>query len=112
MPRLTWSQSIGAGAIFRPLDGWQYQYVPMGGQIEILDRAVAIGVVSNVSSGSDTLQERSPVPSGGTAGVIPSAFDVPALVDDVAGGDLIKIQYENTTLAAITVDGVIDYKPV
>lgn len=111
MPRLTWSQSIGVGATFRPLDGWQYQYVPMGGAIEVLDRATAVGLVSNVSSGSDTLQERSPVPAGGTAGSIPSAFDVPALIDEVAAGDLIKIQYENPTAGAIVVDGVIDYKP-
>lgn len=106
---LTWSTSVAAGATFRPLDGWQYEYVPAGGQIQVLHRATAVGVVATVTSGSDQLQERSPVPAGGTAGVTPSVFDVPALTDLVAGGDRIKILYENTTGGAITVDGVIEY---
>lgn len=111
MPKISWTEDIAAGAVFRPLDGWQYQYVPMGGMITILHWAEAVGVVVTVTSGSDTLQERSPVDAGGTIGVIPSAFDTPALIDQVAAGDLIKIQYENTTVAAIDVAGEIDYSP-
>jgi len=65
-----------------------------------------------VTTGSDTLQERSPVSAGGTAGLIPSKFDVPELVDEVAAGDRIKISYENTSAGTITVDGEIDYMPV
>jgi len=111
MPKLSWVQNVLAGAIFRPLDGWQYQYVPVGGMIAILHDATAVGVVTTVTSGSDTLQERSPVDAGGTVGVIPSVFDTPALIDEVAAGDLIKIQYENTTVGAIDVQGEIDYTP-
>jgi len=110
MPKLSWSQSIAAGALFRPLDGWQYEYVPFGGMVGILHRATAIGVVCTITTGSDTLQERSPVSAGGTTGVMPSSLDVPALVDEVAGGDRIKIQYENTTGAAVVVDGECEYK--
>lgn len=109
MPSLTWSQSIAAGATFRPLDGWQYEYVPMGGVIEILHRSVPLGLIATITSGSDTLQERSPVPAGGTAGVIPSAFDVPPIVDEVAAGDRVKISYQNPTGGAIQVDGIISY---
>lgn len=111
MPSLTWSSSVAAGATFRPLDGWQYEYIPVGGAVEILHRATAVDMVVTITSGSDTLQERSPVPAGGTAGSIPSPFDVPAIVDEVAAGDLQKILYENTSGAAITVDGVINYTP-
>jgi len=110
MAKLSWSQAIAAGALFRPLDGWQYEYVPFGGIIQILHRATAIDVVATITSGSDTLQERSPVSAGGTAGVIPSSLDVPPLIDEVAGGDRVKIQYENTSAGVITVDGEIDYK--
>lgn len=110
MPNLTWSQSIAAGATFRPLDGWQYEYVPFGGIITVLHRATATGIVTTITAGSDTLQERSPVPAGGTAGNIPSPFDVPAITDEVAAADRLKVSYENTTAGAITVDGVIDYK--
>lgn len=111
MPSLTWSSAVGAGATYRPLDGWQYEYVPMGGQVSILHDATAVGVVATITSGSDTLQERSPVPAGGAAGVIPSALDVPAISDLVGAGDRLKILYENTTGGAITINGVIEYLP-
>lgn len=111
MPSLPWTSSVAGGATYRPLDGWQYEYVPAGGAIEILHNATAVGMVATITSGSDTLQERGPVPAGGTAGVIPSALDVPAIMDLVAGGDRLKVQYENTTGGAITVNGVINYSP-
>ena len=110
MPKLAWSQSIAAGAIFLPLTTWQYQYVPIGGIISLLHRADGVGLVVTVTTGSETLQERSPVSAGGVAGQIPSGFDVPALVDEVAGGDLVKIQYENTTVGAVNIDGEIEFK--
>lgn len=109
MPSLVWTQSVAAGATFRPLDGWQYEYVPLGGRIQILHRATAVGMRVTITSGSDTLQERSPVPAGGTAGVTPSAQDVPVIGDLVAAGDRLKINYENTTGGAVTVDGIIDF---
>lgn len=111
MPGLTWSQVIVAGASFNPLLQWQYQYVPYGGAIGILHRATAVGLVVTITSGSDTLQERSPVPAGGTAGNIPSPLDVPLIEDQVASGDFLKISYENPTGGSITVDGVIGYSP-
>ncbi len=111
MPSLVFTQSIAAGATFLPLSGWQYEYVPFGGRIEILARATAVGLRSTITSGSDTLQERSPVPAGGTAGVTPSPFDVPTIADEVAAGDRLKILVENPTGGAVTYDGIIDYKP-
>jgi hypothetical protein len=43
--------------------------------------------------------------------VLPSVLDVPEVVDQVAAGDRQKILYENTTGAAIVVNGFIDYRP-
>jgi len=111
MPKLSWTQSIAAGATFLPLNGWQYEYVPRGGQINVLHNATAVGIVNTITTGSDTLQERSPVSAGGTAGVIPSALDVPPLVEEVAAGDRLKILYSNTSGGAVTVVGEIDYNP-
>lgn len=110
MPSLTWTNAVGAGATYQPLNGWQYEYIPMGGVVSILHDATAVGVVATITSGSDTLRERSPVAAGGTAGVIPSALDVQPVLDEVAAGDRIKVLYENTTGGAITVNGVIDYQ--
>lgn len=112
MPSFVWTQSIAAGASFRPLDGWQYEYVPRGGVIKIVHRATAVGLRVTITSGSDTLQERSPVSAGGTAGVVPSELNVPPIVDEVAAGDRLKIAYENPTAGAVTIDGMIDYTPV
>jgi hypothetical protein len=109
MPSLTWSQSVAGGAVFNPLDGWQYEYIPTGANLQLLHRATAVGMVCTFTSGSDTLQEEAPVPAGGTAGVIPSQFDVPPIVDAVAAGDRLKLRYRNTTGGAVTVDGQIQF---
>jgi len=111
MPSLVWTESVAGGAVYRPLDGWDYEYVPMGGTIAILHDATAVGMVATITSGADQLQARAPVPAGGTTGVIPSMFDVPAILDEVAAGDRIKVLYENTTGGAVIVNGTIDYKP-
>jgi len=111
MAILTWTQSVAAGATFEPLNGWQYEYAPFGGTIEILQDAGAVGVVNTITSGSDTLQERSPVSSGGTTGQMPSVFARVPVLDEVAAGDRLKILYENTTGGAVVVNGTITYTP-
>jgi len=115
MPNLTWTQSIAAGATFEPLTGWQYEYSPWGGHIEIVHEATVVGVVSTISSGSDTLQERSPVSAQRLAapipGAMPSALDQLPVSDDIAAGDRLKIFYENTTGGAVNVQGTIVLQP-
>lgn len=111
MPKFSWNQSLAGGATFEPLNGWQYEYAPFGGMITVLHRATLTGIVATVTTGSDTLQERSPVSAGGTDGVMPSALDVPPLVDEVAAGDRLKIAYSNTSGVAVIVTGEIDYTP-
>jgi hypothetical protein len=100
---------VAAGGVFNPLDGWQYEYIPVGAMLQLVHRADAVGLVCTFTAGADTLQEEAPVPAGGTAGNIPSAFDVPAIQDAVAAGDRIKLRYRNTTLAAINIDGQISF---
>ena len=111
MPNLTWVTSIADGGTFEPLSGWQYEYSPWGGHIEIVHDCTDIGVVCTISSGSDTLQERSPVSSGGVTGVLPSALDQLPISDDIAAGDRIKIFYENTDSDAGIVNGTIVLQP-
>jgi len=109
VPNLTWSQSIAAGATFNPLDGWQYEYMPLGAVLQLLHRATAVGLVCTFTAGSDTLQEEAPVSAGGTTGVLPSPLDVPVIEDAVAAGDRIKLRYRNTTGGAIVIDGQIRF---
>lgn len=112
MAKLTFNQSVAAGATYEPLSGWQYEYAPFGGALKINFDAAAVGVVVTVTSGSDTLQERSPCPAGGTAGVMPSDFDQEPLTDEVAAGDRMKILFENTTGGAVNVQGYAMYTPL
>lgn len=111
MARLTFAENVTAGALFSPLVGWQYEYAPFGGIVKFNFDATAVGVVITVSAGSDTLQQRSPVASGGVVGVMPSDFDQEPLTDEVAAGDRLIIQFENTTVGAIDVQGYALYTP-
>jgi len=111
-PSFPFTQSVAAGATYEPLTGWQYEYLPFPALVEILLNATAVGVVATVTSGSDTLMEESPVQAGGTAGVIPSPLNTPALQDPAAAGDRMKIRVRNTTGGAITVNGIINLTPL
>jgi len=112
MPSFTFSQSIAAGATFNPLVGWQYQYLPWPAEVTVLARAVAIAMVNTYTSGSETIVEESPVQAGGTAGVIPSPLNTPVQGWIAAAGDLLKLNYRNTSGAAINVDGIIEIVPL
>jgi len=112
MPSFTFSQAVLAGATFRPLEGWQYQYLPWPAEVTVLARATAIGMVNVYTSGSETIVEESPVQAGGTAGVIPSALNTPVQGWHAAAGDLLKLQYRNTSAGTITVDGIIEVLPL
>lgn len=91
MPSINFTQEVVAGALYQPLLGWQYEYVPRGGVIKVLMDCTAVGVVATVTAGSDTLMERSPVDAGGTTGVIPSSFDVDPLTDEVMAAIAVKL---------------------
>lgn len=111
MALFTFSQSVVAGATYRPLDGWAYQTVPAGGTIEVCSNCTATGVVMTLVAGSDQLVQRSPLTAGATAAVLPTAFNAPVARDNVAALDPITLEYTNTTGGAITVNGWIDYTP-
>ena len=77
MPQLNFSQALTANQLgFNPVLGWQYEYLPWPAQILILARnSGATKVNLTVYTGSETIQERSPVQSGGIAGVTPSELN-------------------------------------
>lgn len=112
MPSFIFSQSVGAGATFNPLVGWQYQYLPWPAEISVLSRATAISMVNVFTSGSETIVEESPTQAGGTAGVTPSPLNTPVQGWHAAAGDLLKLNYRNTSGAAITIDGIIEAVPL
>ena len=113
MAFFTWSNSVAAGAISNPLDvagqEWKYKYVPYNCIVEVLHRATAVGVVCQITTGSDEVQQASPVSAGGTAGVLTGRLNVEPVTFSAKQGDLIIISYRNTTAGAITTDGSIEF---
>ena len=119
MPSLPFSQALTASQLgFNPLSGWQYEYVPAawarGAAVSLLVRTTgAAGTVRmQVSSGSQTIQERSPVQVGGTAGVTPSPLNSAPLTFVAAPGDRLKLAIDETAAATPTVDGLIVIEPM
>lgn len=112
MPSLIFTQSVAAAATFRPLDGWQYEYLPWPAEVQVLSRATAVDVVNTFTSGSETIVEESPTQAGGTTGVTPSPLNTPVQGWQGAAGDRLKLSYRNTSGAAIVVDGIIEINPL
>jgi hypothetical protein len=113
MPQLTFSTAMTANQLgLNPLSGWQYEFLPWPAQVIVLARATAVGVVATVYSGSETIQERSPVQAGGTAGTTPSELNTPAIAWQAAAGDRLKLTVDNTTAGTPTVDGIIIVNPL
>lgn len=111
MPAFSWSQSVAAGGTFEPLGSWNYETPPRPGVMKLIHRATAVGLICTWTSGSDQILQESPVAAGGTAGVTPSEFAVPPVIDPIAPFDKQRVFYRNPTGGAITVDGYIDYTP-
>ena len=113
MPQLNFTTLLAANQLgFNPVAGWQYEYLPWPAHILLLIRATAAGVNLTMYSGSETIQERSNVQAGGTAGVTPSELNTPAVSFQAAAGDRLKALVDNTTAGAITVDGIIIANPL
>jgi len=110
MPRLIINQALGAGATAFPLNNWQYEYLPWPAVCKVILRSTVATDRATITSGSETIQEESPLPAGGVAGQTPTDFNTPAAVWQGAYNDRLKILLRNTG-AASNVDGYIDIQP-
>src|SRR5947209_15525650 len=80
MPQFPFSQALTANQLgFNPLSGWQYEWTPYPCSLLILIRATGNTSKLTLFSGSETIQERTPIQGGGTAGVTPSELNTPAI---------------------------------
>lgn len=113
MPQLTFSQAMTANQLgFNPLAGWQYEYLPWPAQVILLVRSTTAGNRITIYSGSETIQERSPVQGGGTAGTTPTEFTTPPISFVAAAGDRLKLVIDEVLAGTPTVDGVIVANPL
>jgi len=106
-----WSQSILAGATFNPLEDWEYETPDVGGAVEVIERATAVGLVSSVKSGGNTIKQEGPVQAGGTAGNTPSRLNTEPITGRGFPSLKMRVAYRNPTVGAITVDGKIIFTP-
>lgn len=114
MPQLVFSQALTANQLgFNPISGWQYEYLPWPAAVLILIRATGTALVNaTLYSGSETIQERSPVQLNGTAGTTPSELNTPAISFMAAAGDRLKLVIDNTTAGTPTIDGLVIANPL
>jgi len=112
MPSFTFSQLFVANGTVRPLEGWQYEYLPWPAEVQVLARSTLANVVAVYTSGSETIVEESPVQAGGTIGVIPSPLNTPVQGWLAAAGDRLKLNYRETAGATPTIDGIIEITPL
>jgi hypothetical protein len=108
VPALPFTFALAAGATFDPLDTWNYQYTEKAGILKLTHQATAVGVTATLAATAEQIFQESPVPAGGTAGVIPSDFDVPPVVERVKAGKRLSLLYRNNTGGAITINGMVD----
>lgn len=114
MPSFTFTSAMTANGTLRPLDGWQYEYLPWPAEVQVMANTTgAAGTVqATYTSGSETIVEESPVQVGGTAGVIPSSLNTPIQGWIGAAGDRLKLNYRETAGATPTVNGIIEVQPL
>ena len=117
MPNLTFSQALTANQLgFNPLTGWQFETVPYqyarGAAIKLLVRSTDVNLRITVYTGSQTVQERSPIQGSGTAGSTPTDFTTTPVVFVAGPGDKLKLAIDEVAGGTPTVDGVIMIEPM
>lgn len=114
MPSLSFSRSVGAGATDYPLAAlaWAFESLPYPAVVRVLLRTTAVGVLARIQTGSETVQDETPVQSGGTAGVTPSPLNTQPTEFLAPAGDRLSVALRNTTGGALTVDGLVQVEAI
>lgn len=113
MPRLTASTALTANQRgYNPISGWQYEYLPYPCAVKILTNATTTGAQITAYTGSETVQERSPIQGGGTAGVLPSELNTAAIRFLGAAGDRLKVAIDEVSGGTPTVNFDITIDPL
>lgn len=113
MPIFTYSQAMTASQQgLNPLSGWQYEFAPYPAAVKVIINATTAGVRATIYTGSQTIQQRAPVGSGGTAGVMPNELSNPAITFVAAQGDRLMILLDEVLAGTPTVNLVVYIEPL
>lgn len=86
-----------------------YEFMPFNAELNIGMTASATGLVAAVNTGSDTLQEESPVNILTTFPVVPDQMD---LQDRTMQGERLVVRVRNTTGGALTYRLLVQITPL
>jgi|SRR5436190_21706715 len=112
MPDFSWSTALTANQLdSRPLANWKYRRLPFRAAVTILQRATGASVRQTIDAGAQNVQQKSPVSTGGTAGVQPIPQTTPVLQFVAEAGDEIIISNDEVSGLTPTVDGYINVEP-
>jgi len=113
MPALVVSQAMTANQ--RGLNifaNWQYEFAPYPSSVKLLIRATTAGVLMALYSGSETIQESSPVQGGGAAGTTPSELNTAPQIWLAAMRDRLKTKLDEVLGGTPTVDAIVVLEPL
>lgn len=116
MPSLTFSQALTANQLgYNPLSGWQFETIPYqwarGCAVKLLVDCTDANARITVYTGSQTIQERSPVQGGGTAGTLPADLNTNPITWMAGPGDRLKLAIDEVAGGTPTVNGIIVVEP-
>ena len=113
MPQLSFSQALTANQLgYNPISGWQFEYLPWPAEVNLLVRATGVSSRLTLYSGSETIQERSPIQGGGIAGTTPSPLNTTPVTFVAAAGDRLKAAIDEVSGLTPTIDGLIIVNPL
>src|SRR2546430_16412250 len=98
-------------ADFRPLANWKYRRLPYRALVTILINATGVSARETIDAGAQNIKQKSPITSGGTAGVIPIHFNTPVIQFIGDPFDEIIISIDEVAGATPTVNGDIHVEP-
>lgn len=107
-PTLVVSQALTANQRnFNLFDKWQYEFAPFPCTVKLLVRSTTNGALMSLYTGSETIQERSQIQGGGTAGVTPSELNTAPQIWHAAAGDRLKTAIDEVLAGTPTIDAII-----
>lgn len=110
MPIIKKELSIAANATNDNIfSGSIYEFLPWNASINLGITGSATGLVATVNTGSDTVQEESPVNILTTMPKIPDDMDIQ---DVAAAGERFVVKVRNTTAGPLTVRALAQITPV
>jgi len=117
VPSFIWSDALAANQLGQnPIAGWQFERVPSafasGAYVAVLQRATTGNIRTSIFTGSQNIQQRTPTPSGGTAGQTPVLFNTPVIDFQATPDDLLSILNDEVGGVVGTVDGIITIEPL